>query len=365
MKKTILFLTILCFSQAKADIVLSSLIKTQSEKLEGNSADIPVSEGKDILTAIEDLSALNIKAVRNQVYHYATSGKAFYLSAVKNAEIYRPVIEDIVNGYPEIPIVISDLPILESNYNPYAVSHAGAAGLWQFMPKTATIFNLSINRWEDGRRCLINSTHAAMQHLYHLYKHHKSWELALAAYNCGSTRINQAVANHPQMTYWEIVETGALPTETSLYVQRFAALSILYRHNSFFGLPSTPEQNVELFGIPLKKPVSIPNVSEKTGIPESTIYLFNPQLKKSITPLVGEGYVLLIPENYYESFVNNEDKIYTLPYSRIKTYTVVKGDHLSRIAKKHNTSIDQLIHINKLKKPYIIRPGNQLLIPLH
>ena len=365
MKKILLFLALLCFIPAKADIILSGLLKSNSKSIEGNSAEIPQTGNLDILTGIEDLSALNIKAVRDQVYHYATRGRGFYLSAVKNGEIYRPVIEEIINGYPEIPIVISDLPILESSYNPYAVSHAGAAGLWQFMPKTATIFNLSINRWEDGRRCLINSTHAAVQHLYHLYKHHKSWELALAAYNCGSTRINKAVAEHPQMTYWEIVESGALPAETSLYVQRFAALSILYRHNSFFGLPSTPSQDIELYGVPLRKPVSIPNVAEKTGIPESVIYLFNPQLKKAITPLVGEGYVLLIPENYYENFIKNEDKIYTLPYSRVKTYTVVKGDHLSRIAKKHKTSIDRIIHINKLKKPYIIHPGSRLLVPVH
>ncbi|WP_163327702.1 LysM peptidoglycan-binding domain-containing protein [Desulfurobacterium thermolithotrophum] len=45
-------------------------------------------------------------------------------------------------------------------------------------------------------------------------------------------------------------------------------------------------------------------------------------------------------------------------------YTVKKGDSLSKIAKRFRTSIKKLIKINNLKKPYIIRPGQKLKVPV-
>jgi len=48
---------------------------------------------------------------------------------------------------------------------------------------------------------------------------------------------------------------------------------------------------------------------------------------------------------------------------KIIIHRVKPGENLSIIAKKYKTSITQIIKINKLKKPYIIRPGQKLKIP--
>ncbi|WP_457625213.1 LysM peptidoglycan-binding domain-containing protein [Persephonella sp.] len=47
---------------------------------------------------------------------------------------------------------------------------------------------------------------------------------------------------------------------------------------------------------------------------------------------------------------------------RIITYRVRKGDNLSKIAKRYNTTVSRIIKLNKLRKPYIIRPGQRLKI---
>ncbi|WP_245844770.1 LysM peptidoglycan-binding domain-containing M23 family metallopeptidase [Persephonella hydrogeniphila] len=47
---------------------------------------------------------------------------------------------------------------------------------------------------------------------------------------------------------------------------------------------------------------------------------------------------------------------------RIITYRVKKGDNLSKIAKRYNTTVSKIIKLNNLKKPYIIRPGQRLKI---
>ena len=46
-----------------------------------------------------------------------------------------------------------------------------------------------------------------------------------------------------------------------------------------------------------------------------------------------------------------------------QTYIVKKGDSLAKIAKKFNVSVKELIKANNLKKPYIIRVGQKLVIP--
>ena len=52
--------------------------------------------------------------------------------------------------------------MLESSYNPKAVSHANAAGLWQLIPATAKRFGLTINTKQDDRFDTEASTTAAL-----------------------------------------------------------------------------------------------------------------------------------------------------------------------------------------------------------
>ena len=72
-------------------------------------------------------------------YMHSTS-----LQIIKRANRYFPIVEPILkkNG---IPDDFKYLMVIESNLNPQARSHAGAAGLWQFMPGTAREFNLEVN----------------------------------------------------------------------------------------------------------------------------------------------------------------------------------------------------------------------------
>lgn len=43
-------------------------------------------------------------------------------------------------------------------------------------------------------------------------------------------------------------------------------------------------------------------------------------------------------------------------------YTVVQGDSLYKIARKYGTFVDNLIRYNYLRSPYIIYPGQQLVV---
>ena len=97
-----------------------------------------------------------------------------------------------------IPTEIALLPVVESAYDPFAYSHGRASGLWQFIPGTGKIYGLKQDWWIDGRRDVIASTEAALDHLEKLHRQFKGdWLLALAAYNSGGGKVSRAIRqNH-------------------------------------------------------------------------------------------------------------------------------------------------------------------------
>ena len=82
---------------------------------------------------------------------------------IKRANLYFPIIEPILreNG---IPDDFKYLALIESYFNPRAVSPAKAAGIWQFMPATGQMYDLEINDQVDERFNLEKETVAACKY---------------------------------------------------------------------------------------------------------------------------------------------------------------------------------------------------------
>ena len=133
------------------------------------------------------------------------------LSARASRYLYHTVKEAERRG---LPTELALLPVIESSYDPAATSSAAAAGLWQFIPSTGRIYGLKQSSQYDGRRDVVESTRAAYEFLGSLYNQFGSWELALAAYNAGPGRIQQAINRNKAAglptDYWSL----KLPEET-------------------------------------------------------------------------------------------------------------------------------------------------------
>lgn len=109
---------------------------------------------------------------------------------------------------------------VESSFVPTARSPAGAAGLYQLMPRTAKRYGLSL-RPKDERLDPDKNARTAAQHLKYLHGRFQDWRLALAAYNAGEGRVQKLLDLHKARDFDHIATH--LPAETQMYVPKIEA----------------------------------------------------------------------------------------------------------------------------------------------
>ena len=196
------------------------------------------------------------------------------LSARASRYLYFTVKEAERRG---IPTELALLPIIESSYDPAATSSAAAAGMWQFIPSTGKIYGLRQTDLYDGRRDVVESTRAAYEYLTSLYNQFGSWELALAAYNAGPGRIQQAINRNNAAglptDYWSL----RLPTETMNYVPRFLAVAQIIKNPRQYGVQLPPIANRPHFReVQIPGAIDLDELSRLTGVSRGELYALNP-----------------------------------------------------------------------------------------
>ncbi len=193
-----------------------------------------------------------------------------------------------------IPTELALLPVIESSYDPSGTSSAAAAGLWQFIPSTGRIYGLNQSSTYDGRRDVIESTRAAYDFLTALYNQFGSWELALAAYNAGPGRVQNAIdanaARGLPTDYWSL----RLPTETMNYVPRFLAVAEIVAKPEQYGVYLPAIANRQHFrSVPVNYGVSLAEVAQVTGVSYDELERLNTALTSGRVDLSGPQRVVI------------------------------------------------------------------------
>jgi membrane-bound lytic murein transglycosylase D len=128
---------------------------------------------------------------------------------------------------------------VESVWHAEARSPAAAAGVWQFIPRTATDYGLTVEAGNDERFDARKQTRVAAAYLRDLYTIFGDWALAMAAYNCGEPRVMEAVVKNGRANFWELHEKSLLPKETLNYVPKIlAAITVARNAESYNVMPS-------------------------------------------------------------------------------------------------------------------------------
>ena len=101
-------------------------------------------------------------------------------------DAFNPIILEAANRYCVEPAIIKAIIKAESGYNPKAVSHRGARGLMQLMPRTAKSLGV-----EDSF-CPVENINGGVKYFKQLLVKYKgNTKLALAAYNAGSRNVKK------------------------------------------------------------------------------------------------------------------------------------------------------------------------------
>jgi soluble lytic murein transglycosylase-like protein len=104
----------------------------------------------------------------------------------KRDELFHPIIDEAAFRHEVDPALVKAIIMVESSYNPRAISKKGAKGLMQLMPLTAKSYGV-----EDAFDPT-NNIRAGVAYFRALLNQFNGDErLALAAYNAGSKRVRQ------------------------------------------------------------------------------------------------------------------------------------------------------------------------------
>jgi membrane-bound lytic murein transglycosylase D len=133
---------------------------------------------------------------------------------------YFDRIDKILDDH-SLPTELKYLAVIESELKTSATSRVGAKGFWQFMPETARLYGLTVNRHKDERTDLDKSTRAAARYLQDLYDELHDWLLVIAAYDGGTARIHYAIRKAGSKDFWDL--QYYLPAECRNHVKRFIA----------------------------------------------------------------------------------------------------------------------------------------------
>ncbi|MRI34172.1 lytic transglycosylase [Endozoicomonas sp. OPT23] len=263
----------------------------------------------------------------------------------------------------DVPLELALLPVVESTYDPFAYSHAGASGLWQFMPATGEHYGLKQNWWYDGRRDIVAATRAALDYLVNLNKMFNDWELALAAFNSGPGRVLGAVKKNRKLKkptdFWAL----DLPKETTAYVPKLVALGKIIRNPEKFGVKLKPVINKPYFAkVKTDGQLDMAKAARLSTVPLDKLYKLNPGINRWSTPPSGPHY-LLVPIAKAQGFRTQLAELPMEKRLQWRRYSVESGDSLLRIANNFRTQVKLIKEVNKLDSN-IIRIGQNLLIPV-
>ena len=287
-----------------------------------------------------------------------------YMTRVFNrAQRYLPFIVEELEAR-ELPLELALLPIVESAFDPFAYSHGRAAGLWQMIPGTARRFGVRQNWWYDGRRDVVDSTHAALDYLAYLYDlQDGDWPNAIASYNSGEGNVLKARkrnrANGKPEDFWNL----RLSRETSAYVPRLFALVAIVRDPAEYGLELPEIVNEPQFAVTeVGSQIDLALAAELAGIDLDTLSSYNAGVNRWATD-PGGPHRLVLPIDVAEDFSEAVALVPENERIRWKRHKVRNGEAISQIADKYDVTVSTIRSANNLRGN-MIRAGSYLMIPV-
>ena len=307
--------------------------------------------------------------------------------ALMHFQLYRPTILDALESQNLTP-ELQYLPFVESAFNPEALSHVGAAGLWQIMPETGRKLGLTVNSVVDERYDPKRATYAAA-----LYFRNSVDDLSesafengypvvakelnpfvITSYNYGVRGMQRAI-KQVGLNYERLLREYKSPNfQTAVknfYASFLAARHVAKNSETFFGVlqPAPADHSYAHNIVDLPRATSAKRISKELQIDTDRLDDLNPALKKIIwrdKALIPKNFKLRLPyrDAGWDQAISDLQK---LPAEFEKPgylwHRVRRGQTACGIAEKYRASCRGLFRLNRLSKRGTIYAGQRLKVP--
>jgi len=261
-----------------------------------------------------------------------------------------------------LPLELALLPFIESAFNPQAVSHAKAAGMWQFMPATGRHFDLKQNLFRDDRRDVLASTRAALDYLKRLHRMFGDWHLALAAYNWGEGNVQRAIRRNEAAG----LPTGYLdlrmPAETRDYVPKLQAVKNLVIDGQRHGVTLPTIGNHPFFDtVRIERDIDVALIARLADVSEADFRTLNPSHNKPVILASGTPDILLP----WDSAVLFTQRLreHNGPLASWTAWRVPQDMSAADAARRVGWNEAALRHTNRIPPRMRLKAGSTILVP--
>lgn len=247
-----------------------------------------------------------------------------------------------------LPAELVLLPIIESAYNPFALNaSSGAAGMWQMMSATASGYGVRQNWWYDGRRDVVASTKAALNHLSYLQSFFEgNWLLAIAAYDTGEgnvlAAIRKNIRNSESTDFWSL----PVAQETRDYVPQLLALAVIISHPERYPIafPTVPNAPY-LAQVDIGTQIDLKEAASLAGLSLKELKQLNSGYSRATTE-PNVPFKIVLPIENVEQFTENlaQSSFYDRP-----VYTTVENHADTSWKKIRNNSFKKFAGKSKYR----------------
>ena len=263
-----------------------------------------------------------------------------------------------------MPTELALLPVIESAFNPQALSNADAAGIWQFVPGTGRDFNLKQNMFKDERRGVLASTDAALTYLQRLYTMFGDWQLALAAYNWGEGNVQKAIQKNRALgkpTDFESL-SELMPAETRNYVPKLQAVKNIIANPAQYGVALPTIDNSPYFvAVDKTSDIDLAVAAQLAEMSVAEFKALNPQFKKPV--ITGESTKILLPKENAEKFNLNLAQ-WGRALSSWTTHKITSArESIASLAAKLGTTPEVIRQANNIPPQMRLKAGSTILVP--
>lgn len=289
----------------------------------------------------DDLAKIQALAKRVHLQHWPV--------IAERSRYVRQRVISVLNRL-QAPTSLQVVPVVESGYNPYALSYAGAMGLWQLMPRTARVLGIRKEKNINGRRDVEISTDAAVRYLLQLYKRFGNWPLALAAYHAGPNAVARSLRKHPWKPSMGL-DAMPFPSATRSYVQNILGIVALLKLDVLTFPDPEPTETIVL-----QPPVDLLTLATFANFDAEELFKFNPGLNRA--QYLQQPIKLHVPFGLSESLTQAEAKF----GPKFVLSSIRQGDTLWKIARRHHITVNYLKRLNP-GIGHILRIGQRIKVP--